>query len=174
MSAVLLDLAVPLILLLAGSAALYRRTDAFPALTRGAFDGLKTVAEMFPALCVLFPAVYMLRASGALEAFSALVAPLFRLCGIPPETAVTALLRPVSGSAATAAASQLIAERGADSLVGRTAAVMLGSSETTLYVVTVYFAAAKIRDTRWAIPAALCADLAVYLSSAWISRLLWG
>lgn len=174
MSGILLDLTVPLILLLSGLAALRKKADVFPALTRGAFDGLKTVAEMFPALAALFPAVYMLRASGALEAFSALFAPIFSLLGIPPETAVTAILRPVSGSAATAAASELIAEHGADSLVGRTAAVMLGSSETTFYVVAVYFAAAKVRDTRWAIPAALCADLAVYLSSSWISRALWG
>lgn len=169
----LLDLAVPLILLFAGLAALRKKTDAYPALTKGAFDGLKTVAEMFPALVVLLPAVYMLRASGALEAFSALLSPVFGLLGIPPETAVAALLRPISGSAATAAASEIMAEYGADSLVGRTVSVMLGSSETTFYVVAVYFAAAKIRDTRWAIPAALCADLAVYLSSAWISRLLW-
>lgn len=174
MTQTLLSLTVPLII---GAAAIYaaaKKTDIFPALTAGALDGLTTVRDMFPALLVLFPAVYMLRASGALDALSALVAPLFSLLGIPPGTAALALLRPISGSAATAAASDIMAASGPDSLVGRTAAVMIGSSETTFYVVSVYFAAAKVRKTRWAIPAALCADLAVYLTSAWVSRLFWG
>ena len=174
MTQTLLSLAVPLII---GAVAIYaaaKKTDIFPALTAGALDGLTTVRDMFPALLVLFPAVYMLRASGALDALSALVAPLFSLLGIPPETAALAFLRPISGSAATAAASDIMSANGADSLVGRTAAVMIGSSETTFYVVSVYFAAAKVRKTRWAIPAALCADLAVYLTSAWVSRLFWG
>ena len=84
------------------------------------------------------------------------------------------LLRPISGSAALSVSAELIARYGADSLVGRTAAVMIGSSETTRYVVAVYFTAAGVKDSRWAIPAALCADLACFLSSAWICRILWG
>ena len=92
---------------------------------------------------------------------------------MPPETALILLLRPLSGSGALAAATELIKSFGADSLVGRTAAVMLGSSETTLYVAAVYFSAAGVKDSRWAIPAALCADLACFLSSAWLCRLLW-
>ncbi|MDO4573490.1 MAG: spore maturation protein [Clostridia bacterium] len=169
-----MTLAVPLILGGVALCAIVRRVDVFPALTRGAADGLRTVADIFPALLILFPAVYMLRASGALDAFAVFIEPLFSLLGIPPETASLALLRPISGSAATAAATDIIASCGADSLAGRTAAVMMGSSETTFYVIAVYFAAAGIKKTRWAIPAALCADLAAYIASAWISRLLWG
>ena len=166
------DLIVPLIIGAVGICAACNKVDIFPALTKGAYDGLKTVLDMFPALVALFPAVYMLRASGALDAFSRLISPVFNFIGIPPETVPLALLRPISGSAATAAGSDIISNCGADSLVGRTAAVMLGSSETTFYVISVYFAAANIKRTRWAIPAALCADLAVYLSAAWITRLL--
>ena len=95
------------------------------------------------------------------------------LLGIPPELGVLALLRPISGGAATAVGAELIASSGADSLVGRTAAVMLGSSETTFYVIAVYFGAAGVKKTRWAIPAALCADLAVFLFSALCVRLLY-
>ena len=84
------------------------------------------------------------------------------------------LLRPFSGSAALAAAAELIEGWGPESLVGRTAAVMLGSSETTFYVAAVYLSAAGVKNSRWAIPAALCADLACFVSSAWICRLLWG
>ena len=93
---------------------------------------------------------------------------------VPPDTALLMLLRPISGSAALAAAAEIIRQCGPDSLTGRTAAVMIGSSETTLYVAAVYFAAAGVRRSRWAVPAALCADLACFLSSAWICRILWG
>lgn len=168
----LTDMIVPLIMGAVGICAVSKKVDIFPALTKGAYDGLKTVLDMLPSLLVLFPAVYMLRASGALEAFSRLISPVFNFIGVPPETASLAILRPISGSAATAAGADIISSQGADSLIGRTAAVMLGSSETTFYVISVYFAAANIKKTRWAIPAALCADLAVYLSSAWVTRLL--
>ena len=84
------------------------------------------------------------------------------------------MLRPLSGSAALAAAAELIGRAGPDSLTGRTAAVMLGSSETTFYVAAVYFSAAGVKNSRWAIPAALCADLVCFLSSAWLCRLFWG
>lgn len=168
-----LALTVPLILVAVGLCAAIRGVDIFSAMTKGTLDGLRTVADMFPALVVLFPVVYMLRASGLMDALSDFLQPLLGLLGIPAETVPLALLRPVSGSAATAVAADIIHSAGADSLAGRTAAVMMGSSETTLYVIAVYFGAAKIKDTRHAIPAALCADAAVFLASAWVCRLLY-
>ena len=171
---VILALTVPLILAAVGIHAAASGTDIFPALCRGAMQGLETIKEMLPTLAVLFPAVYMLRASGALDALSALLEPLMAYIGVPPETLPLALLRPVSGGAATALAADIIKNCGADSLAGRTAAVMLGSSETTFYVIAVYFGAAKIKNTRHAIPAALLADLAVFLLSAWVCHLFWG
>ena len=167
-------LLVPLILCAVGICGAFSGKDVFAALLRGARSGLTTVAEMLPPLIVLLPAVWMLRASGALDALAELLKPLVRFLGIPPETVPLAVLRPLSGGASTAAAADIIRSCGADSLAGRTAAVMMGSSETTLYVIAVYFGAAKIKKTRWAIPAALCADLAVFLSSAWVCRLFWG
>ena len=130
---VLIELAVPLILASVGIHALISGTDIFPALCRGAMQGLETLKDMLPTLIVLFPAVYMLRASGALDALSAMLAPLMERIGVPAETVPLALLRPVSGGAATAAAADIIKNSGADSLAGRTAAVMIGSSETTFY-----------------------------------------
>lgn len=171
---VLVELAVPLILASVGIHALISGTDIFPALCRGAVQGLETLKDMLPTLIVLFPAVYMLRASGALDAFADLLAPLIERIGVPAETVPLALLRPVSGGAATAAAADIIKNSGADSLAGRTAAVMIGSSETTFYVIAVYFGAAKIKNTRHAIPVALLADLAVFLTSAWTCALMWG
>ena len=166
------ELIVPLLLAAVGLCSVMKGKDGFSALTRGAKSGLQTVAQMFPALIVLFPAVYMLRASGFPEALAALLSPVTDRLGIPAETVPLALLRPVSGGAAMAAATDIIRSSGVDSLAGRTAAVMMGSSETTFYVIAVYFAAAKIKNTRWAVAAALCADAAVFLASAWICRLM--
>ncbi len=168
------DLAVPLILAAAGIHAIASGTDAFPALCRGAMQGLVTLKDMLPTLVVLFPAVYMLRASGALDALSALLEPVMAYIGVPAQTVPLALLRPISGGAAAAAAADIIKSSGADSLAGRTAAVMIGSSETTFYVISVYFGAAGIKNTRHAVPAALLADIAVFLLSAWVCRLFWG
>ncbi len=94
---------------------------------------------------MLFPVIYLLRASGLPELLERLLAPVFKALGIPVETSLLMLLRPVSGSTALSVSAELIARYGADSLVGRTAAVMIGSSETTLYVVAVYFTAAGVR-----------------------------
>ena len=169
----LLDLTAPLIVTAACVLALYKGVDIFAAMTDGAKKGLRVMADILPALLVLFPVIYLLRASGLPELLERLLAPVFKALGIPVETSLLMLLRPVSGSTALSVSAELIARYGADSLVGP-AAVMIGSSETTLYVVAVYFTAAGVKYSRWAIPAALCADLACFLSSAWICRILWG
>ena len=170
----LLSLTCPLLLAFALAAATAGGQDAYRALTAGAQKGLSVVAALFPALLALFPAIALLRATPLPEQLCRALAPLLERLGIPEETGLLLLLRPLSGSAALAEAGRLIAAAGPDSLPGRTAAVMLGSSETTFYVTAVYFSAAGIRDSRWAIPAALCADLACFLSAAWVSRLFWG
>lgn len=167
-------LTAPLLICCAMLAAALRGVDVYDAMVTGARRGLKTAVDILPALLVLFPAVYLLRASGLPELLNRLLAPLLEALGVPPETTLLMLLRPISGSGAMSAAAEIIAGAGPDSLAGRTAAVMLGSSETTFYVVAVYFSAAGVKNSRWAIPAALCADLACFLSSACVCRLLWG
>lgn len=169
----LTELLVPLILAGTALCACLRGTDVQAALMRGAEAGMHTAARIFPALVILFPAVYMLRASGALDALSELLAPVLSRIGVPAACVPLLLLRPISGSGALAFASEIMETCGADSLTGRTAAVMMGATETTFYVAAVYFGAAGIRKTRHAIPAALCADAAGFLSAALIARLLW-
>lgn len=164
----LLPLTAPIIICAVFIFAAARGVDIYSAMLCGAKKGLKTVGEILPALLVLFPAVYILRASGVPERLSELLSPVFDRLGIPSETCLIMLLRPISGSGALSAAAEIIQRYGADSLIGRTAAVMIGSSETTLYVVAVYFGAAGVKNTRWAIPAALCADLACFIASAWV------
>lgn len=170
----LLSLTAPLLLLLGLLAAVWKDVDAYGALTDGARKGLGLLRDIFPALLILFPALALLRASPLPDQLEARFAPLLLRLGIPPETGPLLLLRPFSGSAALAEAAELIGRFGPDSLIGRTAAVMVGSSETTFYVAAVYLAASGGKSRRWAIPAALCADLACFLSAAWVSRFLWG
>lgn len=153
---------------------LMKKVDVFDAMVCGASDGLKTVVRIFPALVALLSAVYMLRASGAFDLITELCTPLLLRLGIPPETAALIFVRPFSGSGALAVGSELIGEYGADSLLGRTVAVMLGSTETTFYVIAVYFGAAGISKSRHAIPAALTADLVGFVVAAASVRLLWG
>lgn len=149
-------------------------TDIFSALRDGAGNGLRIISGILPALLALFPAIYLFRASGLPELLESLLAPVLGFLGIPAETSLLVLLRPISGSASLAAASEIITQHGPDSLIGRTAAVMSGASETSLYVAALYFSAANVKDSRWAIPAALCADLACFIASSWICRVFWG
>ena len=150
---------VPVLLLLASALALRKRENVYDLMLRGAADGLALLKSILPPLILLLTAVHMLRASGAAEFLSGILAPFFSFFGIPAETALLVLIRPISGSAALAIGSDLMAQYGVDSQIGRTAAVMLGSTETTFYTVSVYFGAAGIRQTRYTIPAALFADL---------------
>ena len=100
--------------------------------------------------------------------------PVFSVLGIPPETALLVLIRPISGSAALAVGAELMQTHGVDSLVGRTAAVMLGSTETTFYTISVYFGAAGIQKTRYTIPAALFADFVGFFMASLTCQLFWG
>ena len=113
----------------------------------------------------------MLRASGAVEWLSGVLTPAFSFMGIPPETALLVLIRPISGSAALAVGADLMAQYGVDSVIGQTVAVMLGSTETTFYTISVYFGAAGIQKTRYTVPAALVADLTGFLAASWVTRL---
>ncbi len=168
------ELIVPLILCFVGVFAILRRCDLYPALIRGAAEGLTTAKKILPPVVVLLSAVYLFRASGAMEVLVRFLSPLTNLIGIPPECAPLLLIRPLSGSAALAMGADIIMSHGADSLIGRTAAVMLGSSETTFYVISVYFGSLGIKKTRGVIPAALFSDFVGALAAALTVRLFWG
>ena len=141
------DYLIPLLLAGAALYALCRRVDVFSALTTGAGEGLSVVLRILPPLVALLTAVYMLRASGALELLTELLTPVLTFLGIPPETVGLLLIRPVSGSGALAVGSDIMQTYGPDSTIGRTAAVMLGSTETTFYTVAVYYGAAGDRKS---------------------------
>lgn len=167
------DYLVPLLLLGVSLLALKRQEDAYDLLLSGAAEGLKMLLSIVPALVVLMTAVSMLRSSGAMELLSRFLAPVFSFFGIPPETAPLVLIRPISGSAALAVGAELMATHGVDSQTGRTVAVMLGSTETTFYAISVYFGAAGIRKTRYTVPAALFADFVGFLMASWSVKFLF-
>lgn len=154
----MIDYIVPLILLLATAFALRKKENAYNLLLTGGAEGLQLLITLVPALVMLLTAVSMLRASGAMEVLGNWLSPVFSFFGIPPETALLVLVRPISGSAALGVGAELMAQYGPDSLVGRTAAIMLGSTETTFYTISVYFGAAGIQKTRYTLLAALLAD----------------
>jgi len=160
------DYLIPILLLLVSALALRKQENVYGQLLTGAAEGLALVKSILPALILLLTAVHMLRASGAAELLSRFLAPCFSFCGIPPETALLVLIRPISGSAALAVGAELMARYGVDSQIGRTAAVMLGSTETTFYTISVYFSAAGIQKTGHTIPAALFADFVGFTMAA--------
>ena len=159
-------LLVPLLCAGVGLYAILRGTDLMFAFTRGAVTGLETLLRVFPALLFLLPMIHLLRASGLLDALIRVLGPALTLFGIPPETAPILFLRPFSGSAALAAGAEIMTVYGPDSLIGRTAAVMLGSTETTFYVLTVYMAGIDRADTRRILPPALVADVVGFAAAA--------
>ena len=167
------DYIVPVILMLTAALALRKKENAYDLLLQGAADGLKLMATILPALIVLLTAVSALRSSGCLELLSRFLSPVFSFFGIPPETALLVLVRPISGSAALAVGADLMGQYGVDSAIGRTVAVMLGSTETTFYTISVYFGAAGIRKTRYTIPAALFADFVGFFMASLTTRLFF-
>ena len=160
-----LDLLVPGIIAGVSCYGMAKRVDVYDALLQGAAKGLEILLRILPALVTLLTVVAMLRASGALELAAELLAPALEWL---------MLVRPISGSAALGVGSELITTYGPDSTIGRTAAVMLGSTETTFYTIAVYFGAAGIKKTRYAVPAALCADLAGFFFASLTVRLFLG
>lgn len=166
------DYLVPLLLFIGCAIALGKKERCYDLLLSGAGEGLRLLLSLVPTLILLLTGVTMLRASGVFDILSRFFAPGFRFLGIPPETAALVLIRPISGSAALAVGAELMGTYGVDSQIGKTVAVMLGSTETTFYTVSVYFGAAGIRRSRYTIPAALIADLTGFIMASVTSRWL--
>ncbi len=149
------------------------RVDIVSSFLAGAKEGLQTAVSILPSLILLLTVIGMLRASGGLAQIAAWLSPLFQSIGVPPETAPLALIRPLSGSGALAALEDVLQMYGADSMAGRTAAVLMSSTETTFYAVAVYYGAVGVKRSRHTIPCALIGDLTGLLASAWVVRLFF-
>lgn len=138
---------------------LCRRVHVFDEFLSGAKQGWEALVSIIPSLVGLITAVTMLNASGFFELLTGWIAPAAEFLGIEPEIVPLGLLRPVSGSGSFALLQSLFETYGADSVIGRTAAVISGSTETTFYAIAVYFGAVGIKKTRHTVPFALLSDL---------------
>lgn len=154
-------------------AATVKKINVFDAFIVGAKQGFETVLNIIPYLIAMIVAIGMLRASGFFALIAKLLAPLLSLIGMPSEILPLALIRPFSGSASTGIMAELIHQHGGNSLIAKIAGTMMGSTETTLYVVALYFGSIGIRRTRHAIPAGLLADLAGIIASVIVCRYLF-
>jgi len=166
--------AVPLLVAGIPLYALTRRVNVYAAFLEGAKGGFETGIRIVPPLVAVLVALGMLRTSGALEAVARVLAPLLDPLGVPASVLPLVVIRPLSGGAALGVVGDVLRTEGPDSYAGRLASVMCGSTETTFYVLAVYFGAAGISRYRHALPAALLADLAGMAAAVVVVRLLFG
>ncbi len=153
--------------------ALCHKVKVFDVFVEGGREGFQVALKIIPYLVAILVAIGMFRASGALEMIGRLGAPLWNALGLPAELLPLALVRPFSGTAATGIMAELIHQQGGNAYISQLAATIMGSTETTFYVVAVYFGAVGIRRTRQAIPAGLVADVVGVLASIWICSALF-
>ena len=166
--------AVPLLLAGVPLYALARKVKVYPVFLEGAKEGFETGVRIIPPLVAVMVALGLLRASGALEALATLLAPVLGPLGLPASVLPLALIRPLSGGGALGVVGDVLRAEGPDSYAGRLASVMCGSTETTFYVLAVYFGAAGVTRYRHALPAALLADLAGVAAAVAVVRYLFG
>lgn len=151
-----------------------RRTPVYDSLVEGAKEGFDVAIRIIPYLVAILVAVGMFRACGALEVLTGLLAPITSSIGMPAEALPMALLRPLTGSGALGVASEAMTSHGPDSLIGYMVSTYQGSTETTFYVLAVYYGAVGVKNTRHTIPACLIADITGILSATLIVNLMFG
>lgn len=166
-------IAIPVVILVIISEALKEKKSVFDIFLKGAFDGAEISLKIFPTLIGLFVAIGMLRSSGVLDFIIKLITPFLTLVNFPSEVVPLALLRPISGSASMAVATDIIKNNGVDSFIGILVSVIMGSTETTLYTIAVYTSAVKIKKTRGILFVALTADFTGIIVSLIICKLLF-
>jgi len=166
--------AIPALILLVVIVGIVKKVKIYGAFVEGAKEGFTIGVRIIPYLVAMLVAIGIFRAGGAMEILSAILAPVTKLIGMPPEALPMALVRPLSGSGALGVMSEIINTHGPDSLIGRLVSVMMGSSETTFYVLAVYFGAVGITRTRQAVPAGIIADIVSVLASVLVVRLVFG
>ncbi len=166
--------AIPALLAGVPLLALARGVKVYPAFVEGAKEGFQTAVRIIPPLVAILVALGMLRASGAMDAAAALLAPITEPLGVPASVLPLVLVRPLSGGGALGVVGDVLRSEGPDGYAGRLVSVMAGSTETTFYVLAVYMGAAGITRYRHALPAALLADLAGFTAAVIVVRLVFG
>lgn len=157
--------AIPFLLVVIPLIAMIRKVKVYDVFVDGAKEGFDVAVKIIPFLVGILVAIGMFRASGAMDLLTAALRPLMASTGFPAELFPLAILRTLTGSGSLALTTDLIKTYGPDSLIGRMAATMYGSSETTFYVLAVYFGAVQVKRTRHAVPAALIGDIVAAIAT---------
>lgn len=163
-------IAMPLVILIIIFKAFQEKISVFDVFLKGAAEGVEITFKIFPTLVGLFVAIGMLRSSGLIDFITKLISPVLTFIKFPSEILPLALLRPISGSASMAVATDIIKQNGVDSYIGTLAAVIMGATETTLYTIAVYTSSVKIKKTRGIVFAALAADITGIIVSLLVCR----
>lgn len=166
--------AIPLIILIIVVAGYVKKVKVYEVFCEGAKEGFTTAVRIIPFLVAMLVAIGIFRGSGSIDKIVKILNPILSLIGMPGETLPLAIMMPLSGGGAQGMLTNILSTYGADSLIGRMASVMMGSTETTFYVLAVYFGAVGIRKTRHAVAAGLLADLAGILTAVWVSNIVFG
>ena len=164
---------IPIIILLIVGICFFEKNNVFDDFTEGVKEGVEIIYNVFPTLLGLFVAIGFLKTTGLLDFIIKLIMPMIELVKIPKEILPLMVFKPVSGSAATAIATEIMRENGVDSLIGKIASVIMGSTETTLYTIAIYTGCVKIKKTRGILLAALAGDFIGMLVSIVICRFMW-
>ncbi|WP_164668725.1 spore maturation protein [Virgibacillus doumboii] len=165
---------IPCFILIVLVVATWKRVPTYEMFVEGGKDGVKMAFSLLPFLVGMIVAIAILRSSGALEAFINLISPFLVMIGVPPEIIPLALVRPISGTAALGMTTELIGTHGPDTFIGRLASTMQGSTDTTLYILTVYFGAVGIRKMGYALKVGLLADLVGIIASIIVVTIIFG
>ena len=166
------NIAMPLIIFLILMHGLIERKKIFDTFLEGASEGIKITFKIFPTLVGLFVSISLLRGSGLIDFLVNIVSPVLKFINFPKEIMPLALLRPISGNASIAIATDIMKNFGVDSKIGIMAATIMGSTETTIYTIAVYTSSIKVTKTRFVLLAALLADIAGILTSVAICRIM--
>lgn len=166
--------AIPVIILFIVSYAYFvKKVKVYEVFCDGAKEGFSTAIRIIPFLVAMLVAIGIFRSSGAIDVIIKYINPVLELIGMPGEVLPMAIMRPLSGGGSTGILNDIFITHGPDSMIGRMASVMMGSTETTFYVLAVYFGAVSIRKTRHAVVAGLLADIAGILAAVWICNLMF-
>jgi len=165
--------AVPILLVGIPLYGLCKKQPVYELFVEGAADGIRMVLQILPYLLAMLVAIAVFRSSGAFDAIAAVLAPLTEPLGIPTEVLPLAIMRPLSGSGALALTADVIRTSGPDSFAGILASVMQGSTDTTFYILAVYFGAVGIRRYRYALTVGLAADAVSFLASFVVCKMLF-
>jgi len=165
---------IPALLFIIPAVAWVRKVKVYETFVDGAQEGFTTAIKIIPYLAAMLIAISIFRASGAMAIVVKVLAPLTDAVGIPGEVLPLAIMRPLSGSGALGLSTELIKTHGPDSLIGRLASTMQGSSDTTFYILTLYFGSVGIKKYRYSLYTGLLADIISFLASVYIVTKIFG